>query len=350
MDEAKLEQFMGAMVGHMTGTTLCCSVWLGDDVGFYRAMAGAGPLTAEQVAAAVGANPRLTLEWLNGQAAGGLLDYDAAAATYALGEEAALALADDQSPYFVARAMSALASMFVDKDKVATAFRGDGKLAWGDHHQHLFDGTEWFFRTGYRALLATEWIPAMDGVTDKLAAGAAVADVGCGHGASAIVLAEAFPASHIAGFDLHDPSIQTAGKRAAEAGVQDRVSFETASATAYPGSYDLICFFDCLHDMGDPVGIATYARQHLEPGGSVLLVEPFALDGTANITDNPMSSLLYTASAFVCTPNSLSQEVGLGIGAQAGPARLTDVLGQAGFSRVEIVASSPLNLIIQARI
>jgi 2-polyprenyl-3-methyl-5-hydroxy-6-metoxy-1,4-benzoquinol methylase len=350
MDEAKLEQFMGAMIGHMTGAMLCFSVWLGENVGYYRAMAGAGPLTADQVADAAGTNLRLTVEWLNGQAAGGLLEHDAPAGTYTLSDEAASALADENSPHFVARGMSVLGSIYNDFEKIGAAIRGDGALSWGDHHPHLFEGTEWFFRPGYRAMLASEWIPAMDGVADKLAAGARVADIGCGHGASAIAMAEAFPATRFRGFDFHDPSIRTAGKRAAEAGVQDRVEFETAGAKAYGGEYDLICFFDCLHDMGDPVGITRYAREHLEPGGSLLIVEPFAIDGTANVTDNPLAAMLYTASATVCTPNSLSQEVGLAIGTQAGPARLTEVLNEAGFSRVEVVAQTPINLIIQARV
>jgi SAM-dependent methyltransferase len=349
MDEGKLEQFMGSMIGHMTGAMLCCGIWLGDELGLYRAMAGAGACTADDVAAASGTNPRLVREWLDGQAAGGLIEHDPAAGTYTLGEEAAMALADDTSPAFVAKGMATLGSVFIDIDKIAGAFRGDGALAWGEHHPHLFLGTEWFFRTGYRAMLATEWIPAMDGVAAKLEAGATVADVGCGHGASAVVMAEAYPASRISGFDLHDPSIQIAEKRAAEAGVQDRVGFETASAKSYPGTYDLICFFDCLHDMGDPVGIARYAREHLAPGGSVLLVEPFAIDGRTNLTDNPLAALLYTASATICTPNSLSQEVGLGLGAQAGPGRLREVLAEAGLHDVAVVATSPLNLIIQAR-
>ncbi|MGQ0466400.1 MAG: class I SAM-dependent methyltransferase [Sporichthyaceae bacterium] len=350
MDEAKLEQFMGGMVGNMTGAMLCFGVWLGDEVGFYAAMNGAGPLTADAVAERAGTNARLTREWLDGQAAGGLLEHDAAAGTYTLSEEAVAVLADENSPVFLARALCLLGSLFNDIDKIAGAFKGDGKLSWGDHHPHLFRGTEWFFRTGYRAMLTTEWIPALDGVVEKLEAGAAVADVGCGHGASVVVLAEAYPNSRISGFDFHEPSIATAGKRAAEAGIADRVLLQTASATEYPGTYDLICFFDCLHDMGDPVGIARYAREHLNPGGSLLMVEPFALDGRENLTANPMAALFYGASSAICTPNSLSQDVGLGLGAQAGPARLTDVLSRAGFGDVQVVASSPVNLIFQARV
>jgi SAM-dependent methyltransferase len=350
MDEAKLEQFMGAMVGHMTGAMVCFGVWLGDELGLWREMAGAGPVSAEAVAKGAGTNPRLTLEWLNGQAAAGMVSHDAEAGTYELSAEAAMALSDETSPVFVARGMATLASMFIDLDKIATAMRGDGALAWGEHHPHLFSGTEWFFRTGYRAHLTTEWIPAMDGVAERLQAGAAVADVGCGHGASAVVLADAYPASRIHGFDYHAPSVETANARAAEAGVAKRVEFTVATATDYPGRFDLICFFDCLHDMGDPVGVATYARSRLADGGSVLLVEPFALDGPTNLAENPMAAMLYIASTGICTPNSLSQDVGLGLGAQAGPERLRDVFAQAGFSRFDVVATSPLNMIIQARV
>jgi SAM-dependent methyltransferase len=338
------------MVGHMTGAAVCFQIWLGERTGLWRALAGAGPLTAAQVATKAGTNPRLTEEWLKGQAAARLVEYDVTARTFTLTEEAALALADDTSPVFVARGMDAIASFYADIDKVAGAMSGDGKLAWGDHNHLLFSGTEWFFRTGYQAHLTAEWIPAMAGVTDRLAAGGTVADIGCGHGASSVVMAQGFPTARIHGFDFHEPSVQIAGKRAAEAGVADRTTFATASATSYPGSYDLICFFDCLHDMGDPVGIATYAREHLNPGGSVLLVEPFALDGPENITDNPMAPILYAASTAVCSPNSLSQEVGAAIGAQAGPGKLRDVMAEAGFGQFEVVASSPMNLVIQARV
>jgi 2-polyprenyl-3-methyl-5-hydroxy-6-metoxy-1,4-benzoquinol methylase len=261
-----------------------------------------------------------------------------------------MALADENSPAFTARAMNALGSMFMDMQKVKAAFTGDGGLSWGDHHPCLFKGTEWFFRAGYRAYLPGEWIPALDGVEEKLAAGARVADIGCGHGASVIVMAECYPNSQIWGFDFHGPSIETARERAREAGVEDRTTFEVAGAKDYPGTYDLICFFDCLHDMGDPVGIASNAREHLDSDGAVLLVEPFALDGRAeNVQDNPMAPLMYTASTAICTPNSLSQEVGLGLGAQAGEARLRAVFEEAGFSRFRRATETPMNLILEAR-
>jgi SAM-dependent methyltransferase len=213
----------------------------------------------------------------------------------------------------------------------------------------LFSGTEWFFRTGYRAELPN-WIAALDGVAEKLAAGATVADVGCGHGASVVVLAQEFPNARITGLDFHEGSIVTARERAEEAGVSDRTTFEVADAKSYSGTFDLICFFDCLHDMGDPVGIARYALDHLSDDGTVLLVEPFALDGRReNIEGNPMAALLYTASSSICTPNSLSQEVGLGLGAQAGEARLREVLTEAGFTQFRQAAATPLNLILEAK-
>jgi 2-polyprenyl-3-methyl-5-hydroxy-6-metoxy-1,4-benzoquinol methylase len=350
VDQGKLEAFMGKMIGHMTGSTVCSSIWLGDELGFYRELAGSGKRTADSLAAKTGCNARLVREWLDAQAASGLVGYDATADTYELSPEAALALADDRSPVFVARAMNALGSMFLDMQKVAAAFRGNGALSWGEHHPCLFCGTEWFFRTGYRAYLTTQWIPALDGVETKLQTGAQVADIGCGHGASVVAMAAAYANSKFCGFDFHAPSIETARKRAAEAGVGGRSRFEVATATGYPGRYDLICFFDCLHDMGDPVGAARHAREHLTPGGTVLLVEPFALDGRArNIVENPMAAMFYVASASICTPNSLSQDVGLGLGAQAGEARLRQVFEDAGFTHFRRAAQTPMNLILEAR-
>jgi 2-polyprenyl-3-methyl-5-hydroxy-6-metoxy-1,4-benzoquinol methylase len=350
VDEAKLGELVGQMAGYMTGGALCFSVWLGDELGFYRGLAGSGPMRSDELADKTGCHPRLVREWLDGQAAGGLIGFDSGRNTYELSPEAGMALADESSPAFVARGMNAFASMFIDSEKIAAAFRGDGALSWGEHHPCLFEGTEWFFRTGYRAFLPSEWLPALDGVDPKLKAGAKVADVGCGHGASVVVMAQAYPNSRIWGFDFHAPSIDTARSRSAEAGVADRTTFEVADAKGYDGSFDLICFFDCLHDMGDPVGIARYARDHLEPGGTVLLVEPFAIDDkVANLTTNPMAALLYTASAAICTPNSLSQDVALGLGAQAGEGRLREVFEQAGYSGFRRAAETPLNLILEAK-
>ena len=351
IDASALESFMSRMVGYMTGGAICYSIWLGDELGLYRELANSGARTADSVAKKTGCNPRVVREWLDGQAAAGLVTYDAAADTYELGPEGALALADENSPVFVARGMNTLGSMFMDMQKIAAAFRSDGAMSWGEHHPCLFKGTEWFFRTGYRAHLSNSWIPSLDGVDAKLKAGARVADVGCGHGASSVAMANAYPNSTIHGFDFHPPSIETARARARDAGVGDRTHFEVASATTYPDQFDLICFFDCLHDMGDPVGAASHAREHLLPGGTVMLVEPFALDTRPqNIKDNPMAALFYVASSCVCTPNSLSQNVGLALGAQAGEAKLRDVFQQAGFSHFRRTTQTPMNLVFEARV
>jgi 2-polyprenyl-3-methyl-5-hydroxy-6-metoxy-1,4-benzoquinol methylase len=351
IDQGKLEAFMGKMIGHMTGTAICYSIWLGDELGLYRELADSGPRTADSVAQKTGCHARLVREWLDGQAAGGLVEYDADADTYELHPEAAMALSDDTSPVFVARAMNTFGSIFMDMQKTAAAFRGDGALSWGDHHPCLFSGTEWFFRTGYRAYLTNSWIPALEGVEAKLKEGARVADVGCGHGASVVAMATVYQNSEFFGFDFHAPSIETCLKRAQEAGVSDRAHFEVATATAYSGEFDLICFFDCLHDMGDPVAAARHAREHLVSGGTILLVEPFAMDPRPkNIADNPMAALFYVASSCVCTPNSLSQEGGLALGAQAGESKLREVFKQAGFRHFRSAAQTPTNLVIEVRV
>jgi SAM-dependent methyltransferase len=350
IDESKLGEFMGRMVGYMTGGALCFGIWLGDELGLYRQLADAGAQSAGDLAGATRCNPRLVREWLDGQVASGLVDYDADEDRYDLSPEAVAALADDTSPVFVARGMNAFISLGLDHHKIVGAFLGDGRLSWGEHHPCLFSGTEWFFRTGYRAYLPSTWLTALEGVDEKLRGGGAVADVGCGHGASAVVMAQAYPNIFVSGFDNHGPSIDTARQRAAEAGVDDRVTFEVADAKSYLGNYELICFFDCLHDMGDPVGIASYAREHLAPDGTVLLVEPFAIDEKAvNLRSNPMAALFYTVSSAICTPNSLSQDVGLALGAQAGEARLREVFEEAGFSRFRRATETPMNLIIEAR-
>ncbi len=349
VDEARLEEYMRRILGYMTGSAVCYGIWLGDELGLYRVLAEEGPARPDEIAAKAGCNPRLVREWLDGQAASGLISYDADDDSYDLSGEAAMILADDTSPVFTARAMNAVGAFYADFDTLTAAFRGTGALGWADHSPRLFEGTEWMFRSGYRLYLP-DWIAALDGVQAKLAAGARVADVGCGHGASVIAMASAFPNSRVWGFDFHQPSIATARKRAEEAGVTARATFEAAPANGYPGSFDLICFFDCLHDMGDPVGAARYAREHLEPDGTVLLVEPFALDDhVANLTANPVAPLFFHASFAVCAPNSLSQPVGAALGAQAGEARLRKVFEEAGYTRFRRAAETPLNLILEAR-
>ncbi|MGE8174850.1 class I SAM-dependent methyltransferase [Pseudomonas fluorescens] len=347
MDEAKLNDFMGKVVSDMGGAAMLANMILGDELGLYRAMADSQPVTPEALASKTGCNARLLREWLSAHAASGYMEH--VDGKFRLPEEQALALAIEDSPVYVAGGAAVIASFYHDKDKLIAAMRGNGALAWGDHHSCMFKGTERFFRPGYRAHLVGEWLPALEGVVGKLQAGAKVADVGCGHGASTVVMAKAFPASNFVGFDYHAPSITTATQRAEEGGVADRARFVQSTAKNFPGNdYDLICYFDCLHDMGDPVGAAKHAYQALKPDGTVLLVEPYAND---RLDENatPVGRLFYAASTFICTPNSLSQEVGLGLGAQAGEARLRDVFTQAGFTHFRRAAETPFNLILEAR-
>jgi SAM-dependent methyltransferase len=347
MNEAKLQEFMGKIVTDMGGAWMMAMVLIGDELGLYKAMADGKPISADALATRSGCNPRLVREWLDANAASGYLEV--ADGAYRLPPEQAMALANKDSPVFVAPGQSVVASCFMDLEKVLQAFRSNGAFSWGAHHHRMFSGVEQFFRPGYQANLTTAWLPALDGVVDKLTRGARVADVGCGHGASTIVMAKAYPNSRFVGVDFHAPSVEIARTRAAAAGLSDRATFIVATAQAYTErDFDLICFFDCLHDMGDPVGAARHARQALKDDGTVLLVEPFA---GKNLTENstPVGRLYYAASTMVCTPNSLSQEVGLALGAQAGEARLAQVFTEAGFSRFRLAAETPFNLILEAR-
>ena len=347
MNEAKLMEFMGKLVNDLGGAAMVASVIVGEELGLYRAMADGRPISAEELSEKTGCNARLIREWLSAQAASGYVEL--VDGRFRLPPEQALALAAEDSPVFVAGGAQVLATMFLDKDKVIAAMRGNGALAWGDHHPCMFSGTERFFRPGYRANLVSSWLPALDGVVPKLEKGAKVADVGCGHGASTVLMAQAYPKSTFVGFDYHAPSIATARQRAGELGVSDRVSFSEASAKNFAGQdFDLICFFDCLHDMGDPIGAARHALQALRDDGSVLLVEPFAKDRLEDNL-NPVGRMFYAASTFVCTPNSLSQEVGFGLGAQAGEARLRGVFQEAGFKHFRRATETPFNLVFEAR-
>jgi SAM-dependent methyltransferase len=347
MDESKLQAFMGKFVTDMGGALMMGVVLIGDELGLYKAMADGRPVGADELAARCHCNPRLVREWLDANAAAGYLEH--ADGGYRLPPEQAMALANESSPVFVAPGTNVVGACFTDIDKVLDAFRGDGGLPWGQHHHRLFHGTEKFFRPGYKAHLTTAWLPALDGIVAKLEAGAKVADVGCGHGASTIIMAGTYSKSRFFGFDIHAPSVEVARARAAEAGVADRVTFTAAAAKGYAErGFDLICFFDCLHDMGDPVGAARHARQALRDDGTVLLVEPFAGDSVAD-NSNPVGRLYYAASSMICTPNSLSQEVGLGLGAQAGERRLGTVMAEAGFSHFRRATETPFNLILEAR-
>ena len=349
VDEAKLEQFMGKAVTDMAAAMTLLLMTIGDKLGIYKAMAGAGPVTPAQLATKTGLTERYLREWLGNQVASGYVEYDAAKKRYTLPDEHAMALADEDSPVFLGGAFDVFGAAWAAEDKITDAFQTGKGVGWHEQHPRLFRGTERFFRPGYKANLVAEWIPALKGVEKQLKAGAAVADVGCGHGASTIIMAEAYPQSTFTGIDYHQESIDEAAKKAASAGVADRTKFEVASAKDFAGKYDLICFFDCLHDMGDPVGAATHARKALKPGGSVLLVEPFANDKLED-NINPIGAMFYGASTFICTPASLSQEVGLGLGAQAGEKRLRQVFKDAGFKTFKRATETPFNLVFQAKV
>lgn len=349
LDEAQLQAFQGQFVTDMAAAMSGVMVNLGHKLGLYRALAHAGPTTSAALAERTGTRERYVREWLNNQAAGGYVRYDPNTATYELPEEHAAVLADSESLCFMAPGFDVVATLWLDEAKIADAFRNGHGIGWHEHASCLFSGTEAFFRPGYKANLVEHWIPAMDGVADRLAQGAQVADVGCGHGASTIVMAQAYPKSHFVGFDYHEASIATARRRAQEAGLGDRVIFEVAGASDFAGKgYDLVCFMDCLHDLGDPLGAAKHTRQALASDGAVLLVEPFAGDRVEDNL-NPVGRLFYAASTAVCTPNSLSQPVGRALGAQAGQAQLQAILHEAGFSRVRRATQTPFNLILEAR-
>jgi SAM-dependent methyltransferase len=349
IDQAKLEAFMGQAVTDMGACISAPLMLIGEKLGLYKAMAGAGPLTPQEVAQRSGAAERYVREWLSNQAAGGYVTYDPQSERYTLPDEQALALADEDSPFYILGLYDSIASLYADEDQILEAFRSGGGMGWHEHDHRLFRGTERFFRPGYRANLVPEWIPALDGVQEKLEAGARVADIGCGHGASTIIMAEAFPNSELFGFDYHDASIGRAREAADQAGVGDRITFEVASAKDYPGTdYDLACVFDCLHDMGDPVGASAHVLSTLAPDGTWMIVEPFAGDRVEENL-NPVGRVFYGASTMICTPASLSQEVGLALGAQAGEARLTEVLEDGGFTRVRRATETPFNLILEAR-
>ena len=349
IDENKLNQFMGKIVGDLGVTMSSALLVLGDRLGLYKAMAGAGPVTAAELARRTRTAERYVGEWLNAQAAAGYVTYQATSGRYTLPPEQAFAFADDDSPASVAGAFSVARAMWSALDEMEANFRTGGGLEWGHQHPCLFEGTERFFRAGYIGNLVGSWIPALDGVQAKLAAGAKVADVGCGCGASTILMAKAFPRSTFRGFDSHQASIDTAIRRAKEEGVADRVTFSVAKATDYPGAgYDLVAHFDCLHDLEDPVGAARHARSTLAKDGTWLIVEPFSSD-KAEENHNPVGRVYYSASTLLCVPHSLAHQ-GPALGAQAGEARLRDVVvARGGFSGFRRAAETPFNLILEAR-
>jgi SAM-dependent methyltransferase len=346
--EADIEQFVHKALGDVGSALTASLVVIGDKLGLYRALAEGGPATPAELARRTQTSERYVREWLSGQAAAGYVSYDPTSRRFALPPAHAACLTDDSSPACVLGAFQAMTAAMRAEPRIADGFRTGKGVGWHEHDPDLFVGVERFFRPGYNAHLVNEWIPALDDVQAKLERGARVADVGCGLGASTIILAKAFPRSTFVGFDYHEPSIERARERARAAGVAERTRFEVASAKSYPGTYDLVAFFDCLHDMGDPVGAARHVRKSLAPDGTWLLVEPFANDDVeANL--NPVGRLFYSVSTLVCTPASLSQEVGLALGAQAGERRLRGVLTEAGFTRVRRATATPFNLVIEAR-
>jgi SAM-dependent methyltransferase len=349
IDETKLQAFMGQFVQDLGAALSVATVTIGDKLGLYKAMADGSPVTAAVLAERTGTDERYVREWLSSQAASGYATYDPASEQFALPPEQALALAQDNSPVFIPGAFQLVAALIKDEPRISEAFRSGDGVGWHEHDHDLFCGTERFFRPGYIANLVSSWIPALDGVDEKLLSGARVADVGCGHGASTLILAAAYPRSEIVGFDYHPESIERARAAAEQAGVADRVSFEIATAKEYPGSgYDLVAMFDCLHDMGDPVGATRHVLDSLAEDGTWLIVEPFANDRLEDNL-NPVGRVFYSASTMVCTPASRDQEVGLALGAQAGEARLRAVVTEGGFTRFRRATDTPFNLVLEAR-
>lgn len=348
-DSQKLDEMVGRLIGDVGACVSGSLVVLGDRLGLYKAMSDGEPVTSSELAERTGLKERYVREWLSAQAAAGYLDYDEASNAFSLNPEQAMIFAEEDSPAFFAGAFEIAQSMWMDEPRIAEAFRTGAGFGWHEHSKCLFRGTERFFRPGYNANLVTAWIPALEGTHARLTQGASVADVGCGHGASTILMAQAYPKSHFVGFDYHLPSIESARAAAQKAGVSDRVSFEQSSAKEFPaGGYDLVTMFDCLHDMGDPVGAGRHVKDALASDGTWMIVEPFASDRLSDNL-NPVGRVYYGASTMICTPASLSQEVGLGLGAQAGEMRLRKVALDAGFSRFRRATETPVNMVFEAR-
>lgn len=349
VDEKELEQVLGQLVTDMGAAMNGSLVLIGVDLGLWKALDEMGSSTAAALAEHVGVRERYVREWLSAQAASGYLSYQSQDETFTLSPEHAMVFAREDSPVYLAPGFHLISAAFKDRDAITERFRSGQGFGWHEHDPELFVGTEQFFRPGYRANLVASWLPALEGVVEKLETGATVADVGCGHGISTALIAEAFPKSTVRGFDYHDKSIERARSIASEMGLGN-AEFVVAPAADFPGTgYDLICFFDCLHDMGDPVGALAHAGHALAADGTVMLVEPYANDALADNL-NPVGRMYYSASTLLCTPSSLAQEVGLGLGAQAGEARLRAIAEEAGFSRFRRAAETPFNLILEARV
>jgi SAM-dependent methyltransferase len=349
IDMDKLNAFMGKMLVDVGAAMSASLMLIGDKLGLYKALAQGGPMSSAELANATSTTERYVREWLAAQAAAGYVDYDSSSAKFSMSPEQAMVFADEESPVFMGAVGDLVAATILDEPKISQAFRTGKGVGWNERSTCLFCGTARFFRTSYKHHLVQEWLPALEGVIAKLEAGAVVADVGCGHGVSTMLLAQAFPKSRFYGFDYHEGSIVAARQNAESAGLQDRLSFEVHSGKTFPSrGYDLVCFFDCLHDMGDPVGALRHVRQAIASDGTCMIVEPFAHDRLEDNL-NPIGRIYYAASTVVCTPASLAQEVRLALGAQAGEARLREVALQAGFSRFRRATETPFNLILEAR-
>ncbi len=349
INQDKLHEFLVKAVVDFGATFHAALIRVGDKLGLYKALAAGGPQTPAELAKKTGTVERYVREWLCNQAAGGYVTYDAATGKFHLSEEQAFALADEKSAVFLPGAFQCALAAVKAEERITECFKTGNGMGWHEHHPELFVGTERFFRPGYAANLVTSWIPSLEGVEDKLKSGARVADVGCGLGASTILMAQSYPKSEFTGFDYHDKSIEGAKQRAHDAGVANRIRFEVAKAKEYTGKdYDLITFFDCLHDMGDPVGAASHVRSTLKKDGTWMIVEPFAGDKIEENL-NPIGRAFYGASTLLCTPASLSQEVGLAVGAQAGEKKMREIITQGGFTRFRRAAQTPFNLIFEAR-
>lgn len=348
LDINKLNAFVGQFVTDLGAAVHTGMVVIGEKLGLYKALAE-GPMSASQLAAKTNTDERYLREWLSSQAAGGYVTYDATTDRFSLSAEQAFTLASEDSPAYLPGAFELALGSLAAVPRVAESFRTGAGMSWGEHVEGVFHGCEKFFRPGYAANLVSSWIPALTGVSEKLEAGARVADVGCGKGASTLLMAKAFAASRFFGFDSHDKSIEAARESAKRSGVADRVTFEVSKAKEFPGkNYDLVAMFDCLHDMGDPIGAAAHVRQSLAKDGTWMIVEPFANDQLKDNL-NPVGRVYYSFSTLLCTPCSRSQEVGLCLGAQAGETRIRQVVTSAGFNRFRRATETSFNIVYEAR-